>query len=113
MKYVLLVFAVLVLTSCATILNKEQQALHFYTDTNSESLKIKDVVYSLPTDVHITRSKENLTVNLLTDSLAVEYTILSEDDPVFLMGNIFIPFGYIVDLKSDKRFCYKSKVYLY
>lgn len=112
MKYVYLIFTVLALSSCATVMNEKVQMIHFYSDTNKENLKIKDSIYSLPLDIQIPRSREDLKVDVLTDSRAVEYTVLSEQDPLFVFGNIIFPLGYIVDLNSDKRFYYKETIYL-
>lgn len=112
MKYAFVVFALLSLTSCATIFNKKEQQLHFYSDTNQELLKINDSIYPLPLDIQVLRSKEDLKVDLVNDSLSTEYTVLSETDPLFVVGNMFTFVGYFVDLNNDKRFYYKDNIYL-
>ncbi len=112
MKVIPLLVVLLLLTSCATIFNKDDQKIYFYTATNKESLEVKDSIYSLPAKMRVMRSKDDLKVTLISDTLTKEFTVLSETDPVYTIGNAFTLLGYLVDANSDRRYMYRDRIYL-
>ncbi|MGG5508065.1 MULTISPECIES: hypothetical protein [unclassified Myroides] len=112
MKVIPLLVVLLLLTSCATIFNKDDQKIYFYTATNKESLKVKDSIYSLPAKMRVMRSKDDLKVTLINDTLTKEFTVLSETDPLYFLGNVVMPIGYLIDENSSRRYIYKDRIYL-
>lgn len=116
MKYLCLLVFLLMLTSCATVLNENHQSVYFYTSKNVEHIKLKDSVYELPVRINVPRAKEELKVVVVTDSTDLNYTIQSELSDRFrylnLTGVFFAPVNYAVDLTNNRRFEYPKMVYL-
>lgn len=116
MKYFALLLLVLLLTSCATVLNKDLRSVYFYSQKNVETIKVKDSIYELPVQLNLPRAKEDLKVVMMTDSTDLNYTIKSQLDNKFialnLTGLIFAPVNYAVDLTNHRRFEYPRIVYL-
>ncbi|WP_353116818.1 hypothetical protein [Myroides odoratus] len=116
MKCTLLLLALLLLTSCATVLNEDSRLIYFYSSKNLEKIKVKDSIYELPVQLNLARSKEDLKVVMVTDSTDLTYTIKAERDKKFLYlnltGVLFAPVNYAVDLTNHKRFAYPKSVYL-
>lgn len=104
------------LTSCATILNKKTYDLRVSSNEIHAKLKIYDSIYDLPNKIKVTRSKHDLNVTLITDSLNWDYIIKSAPNPTFLylnlVGSHFAPLNYAVDFTNQKRFYYGKDVYL-
>lgn len=115
MRNALLLLLALTLTSCATVFNKKSQVVYLYSTTNKESVKVRDSIYKLPLRLEVLRAKTDLNVTLLTDSIALDYTVKSNIDPKIIYnlgGLIFAPIGFAVDLTNPKRFVYEKKIYL-
>ena len=116
MKYIVFLFIVMTCTSCATILNKKEHSVYFYSQKNTETIRVKDAVYELPVHVQVQRAKEDLKVVLVTDSIDLNYTIKAELNKRFLYlnltGVLFAPANYAIDLTNHKRFAYPKRVYL-
>ncbi|MNK06458.1 hypothetical protein D3C87_243570 [compost metagenome] len=106
----------LCLTSCATIFNSKEYQLKIYSNNTKAQAKVYDSVYKLPADVAVKRSKDDLKVTLITDSLNKEFTVKSRLSPEFRWGNIafvpVMPIGYITDLTNPKRFYYGKEIML-
>ena len=116
MKCTLLLLALLLLTSCATVLNEDSRLIYFYSSKNLEKIKVKDSIYELPVQLNLARSKEDLKVVMVTDSTDLNYTIKAHLDNKFLAlnltGLVFAPVNYAVDLTNHRRFEYPRIVYL-
>ncbi|MGS4344609.1 hypothetical protein ACKUSY_03210 [Myroides odoratus] len=116
MKYWIFLGFVWMLTSCATILNKEEHSVYFYSQKNNETIRVQDSLYNLPVLVQVQRAKEDLKVAMRTDSIDLNYTIKAELDKKFLYlnatGVLFAPANYLVDLTTSKRFAYPKSIYL-
>lgn len=106
----------LCLTSCATIFNGKEYQLKIYSDNAKAQAKVYDSIYTLPADVAIKRSKEDLKVTLITDSINKEFAVKSRLSPEFIWGNVafvpIMPLGYGVDLTNPKRFYYGKEIML-
>jgi len=113
-RLLLLLLLPLCLSSCATIFNRKEYKLKIYAYENNVKAKVNDSVYTLPAYVKVKRSKENLAVQFITDSLTRNVTIKSSVNPEFIYGNLaflqFAPAGYIADCFTDKRFYYGRKL---
>lgn len=116
MKRILLLLIVLTLGSCTTIFNKKTHVLSITTNTNNAKVKVNDSLYQLPAKVTVKHSKENLPIELISDSLTKKYTLKPSVNSKFLFGNLLFldlfPVAYITDLTNQKRFSYQQKVFL-
>ncbi|TYB79228.1 hypothetical protein [Bizionia myxarmorum] len=103
-------------TSCATILKKKTYNLHILSNESNAKLKVYDSIYNLPNKIKVTRSKHDLDLTLIRDSLDVHYVIKTSPNPTFLYLNLigahFAPLNYAVDFTNEKRFYYGKEVYL-
>lgn len=105
----------LCLTSCATIFNSKEYQLKIHSNNTKAQAKVYDSIYKLPADVAVKRSKDDLKVTLITDSLNKEFTVKSRLSPEFRWGNIampIMPIGYVTDLTNPKRFYYGKEIML-
>lgn len=107
---------IVALTSCATTLTKRSYDLKIESVDNRGSVKVYDAVYALPARVPVKRSKEDLHIKLIIDSLPTEYTVRSSPNPAFVFGNLLwfsaSPVAYGIDLTNPKRFYYGRSVHL-
>ena len=75
-----------------------------------------DSIYNLPAKVKVKRSKKNLPIQLITDTLIKDYIIKPSVSPQFLYGNLAwvsaAPYAYIIDWTNPKRFYYGKSVFL-
>ena len=116
LKRLFLLAILFCLTSCATIFNKKQYKLKIYSTTANVRAKVYDSVYSLPADVSVKRSKDDLKVTMITDSLSRELIVRPRLSPQFCWGNMgflsLMPVGYLTDLTNSKRFYYGKELLL-
>ena len=113
----LLLLMPLLLTSCGTILNKKSYPLNIRSNAANASVRVYDSIYRLPAKVEVMRSKEDLYVTLITDTLSRTYTIPAIYDRATLACNIltqslFCPIGIIIDHRTEKGFYYRRKIFL-
>ncbi|MDR0229951.1 MAG: hypothetical protein LBI72_12950 [Flavobacteriaceae bacterium] len=115
-RQLVLFIAIITLSSCSTILNKKTYPVYVTSNEQHAAVKIKDSIYKLPARVQVKRSKEDLEVTLLTDSLSRNYNIQAILDPKFthlnLTGSVIAPINYAVDLTTPKRFYYGKYILL-
>ena len=115
-KLLWLLPALLCLTSCATIFTKKEYSIKLTSNKVNARARINDSTYTLPAAVKVKRSKEDLRVTLISDTITKEYTILSVVNPQFVYGNLLFldvwPAAYITDLTNPKRFYYGKKAQL-
>lgn len=104
------------LTSCATIFNRKEYKLKISSTTVNVRAKVYDSVYRLPADVSVKRSKDDLKVTMITDSLSRELMVRPRLSPQFCWGNMgflsLMPLGYLTDLTNSKRFYYGKELLL-
>ena len=112
----ILVLLPLLLSSCATVINKKQQKLDVFADKKGAKATINDSTYTLPATVKVTRSKEDLKVTLITDSITKNYIVKASPNASFIYGNLMwmqaSPLAYLADFNSPKRFYYGHKIML-
>jgi hypothetical protein len=115
-KNTLLILLIFSLSSCATIFNKKTQTLSISTNSINATVKINDSIYKLPAKVIVKRSKKELPIELVSDSLTTKYTLLPSVDGKFVFGNLaffeLLPAAYITDFTNQKRFYYQGNVFL-
>lgn len=103
-------------SSCAALALKNNYDIHFQSNVNNAKLQVSDKVYDLPADVNVKRSKEDLDVTLLTDTLQKAFVLKSGKNLSFMYGNLFLffyaPVGYGVDMLSERRFDYGNDILL-
>lgn len=118
MQKIILIFGLLIfLTSCATILNEKSYDLLVTTNAPHEAkLSYHDSLYKLPTMLNVERSRNDLLVTLIRDTLKKDYIIESKLSKEFYYDNLiflgFAPFGYLMDLTNKKRFTYGNSIFL-
>ncbi|MDD3308922.1 MAG: hypothetical protein PHY69_03050 [Dysgonamonadaceae bacterium] len=112
----LILFLGLLLSSCATLMNRTDHSVRFYSDAPDAKVQVNDSVYPLPAYIQLSRSKDNLPVKLLNDNEVKELEIKPVLTNQFLVGNLLwisgAPIGYLIDLTNEKRYYYGESVYL-
>lgn len=116
MKGILLILIAVLLGSCATIFNKKTQNISISTNSSKGAVKVNDSIYSLPAKITVKRSKEDLPIEFISDSLNKKYSLKPAVNAKFLYGNLlfldFFPLGYITDFTNQKRFSYQDQIIL-
>lgn len=115
-KNTLLILLIFSLSSCATIFNKKTQTLSVSTNSIDATAKINDSIYKLPAKVIVKRSRKELPIELVSDSLIKKYTLTPSVNGKFVFGNLLFfqlfPAAYITDFTNQKRFYYQDNVFL-
>jgi hypothetical protein len=110
MQRYILIFISIFLTSCATLINRKTYDLRLISKEPNLQVQIKDSIYKLPAKVNVKRSKNDLPIRLISDTLIRNIIIKSSPSPAFVYGNLlwaeFCPIGYLVDFTNKKRFYY-------
>jgi len=101
----------IMLSSCATILNEKNYNIYVKTNSPKKAqIKYNDSIYELPTMLNVQRSKNDLSMTLISDTLKKDFLIKSSLSEEFVYKNLvwlpFAPIGYLVDLSNDKRYTY-------
>lgn len=116
MKNSYLLIVILFMTSCATLINKQEYPLEIRTNINNSKVQLNDTTYDLPATIKIRRSKSDLVMTLLSDTLRQKFIVKSSPNGAFLYGNLiwaeFCPIAYLIDYSNSKRFYYGKSVYL-
>ena len=116
LKTLLLLPIMLCFASCATVFNKKEYTVHMYADKGDMKVKVYDTLYSLPAGVKVTRSKYNLPITVISDSVTKDAIIEPGMSPTFFYGNVSAmwacPIPYAIDLFSQKRFYYGRELML-
>ena len=115
LQILLIIIIFLSLASCATIFTKRTYEMEIKSYSNTK-IKINDSIYDLPAKVNVKRSKNDLLITLISDTLNKTYTLKPSISPKYLYGNLsfvhFAPVGYLIDLTNEKRFYYGISHYL-
>jgi hypothetical protein len=115
MKKISLSFiTILILNSCASILNGERTSIKISSDNESEIVFKKDTlaINRKRGFINPIRSKRTLTITVLKDSLKDNFYLKPKLSNLF-WGNISFNYGLgiLVDLSSDRRFTYKQNLH--
>ncbi|MFP5438566.1 MAG: hypothetical protein ACLGH8_12310 [Bacteroidia bacterium] len=113
----LLVLPLLLLfTSCATVFNRKEYNVSFYGAKPNMKVRVNDSTYMLPATVKVKRSKQDLPITVITDSVTKQAIIEHAMSPTFFYPNIilmeFAPIPYGIDLLTEKRFYYGKNLVL-
>lgn len=116
MKQILLIFSLILLSSCATIVNSDNVSVKVISD---KPLKIKNGVDSFYTvnnnlKLNLKRSKEPLILEVISDSSIRDVRVESKNSFFYTIGNIFTSYGLgmLVDKNKEKRYTYPKYIYL-
>jgi hypothetical protein len=86
------------------------------TNVPNAKAEVLDSTYSLPAEFRIKRSKEDLNIKLLSDSLERLYVVKASPNAAFLYANLIcypiLPAMYGVDFTNQKRFYYGKTIML-
>ncbi|MFP9112441.1 hypothetical protein ACLI1A_00760 [Flavobacterium sp. RHBU_3] len=112
----LLLPIILLLTSCATVFNRKEYNIKLTSKQPNLKVKVNDSVYTLPAKVKVQRSKQDLPITVISDSVTKQAVVEYAMSPVFFYGNLgafeFCPIPYGIDLLTQKRFYYGKKLVL-
>ncbi len=104
----------ILLHSCATMSVSSGYNLHFEAEGDSVSVCLNHQTKALPNSFYVTRSKQNLEFDVLTETDTMQLAIKPVLTNQFLFGNLlfggYAPVGYIYDLTNEKRFTYGDSV---
>ena len=111
----LLILSLLILTSCATIINSPDTKVRFFSREGTIPFILNNDsahIYHTDTVVRIQRSKEPLRVSIVGDSLPkTRYTVDSQLSSSYAIGNLFTYFaGYLIDLTNPKMYTYPGNI---
>lgn len=109
-KRLLPLLLLIFLSSCATIFTQKTYKMEVNSTTYNQ-VKVYDSTYTIPAKVEIKRSKEDLLMVFSSDSITKNHIIKARLNSTFIYGNLsLIPWGYLVDLNTQKRFDYGESV---
>lgn len=106
---------VLVMSSCATILNSKYKAMTVYTPEPAKVIIQKDTIYTENNEVHflLPRSKNPLTLQVNTDTIQSTLSIPANNAFAYYLNIAYnYGLGMFVDRNNPKRFTYPRRVYL-
>lgn len=111
----LLLFAVVTLTSCSTILHRKQQKINVFSNAENATITVNDSVYQLPAKIKLLRDKTPVTISYQSANKQLDTIVKGKLSPVFKSMNLtttyFFGIGYLVDLTNKKRFSYPSNIF--
>ncbi len=114
MKLILVLTALLGLTSCATILNDKAQRINVTTSNNVKTdIVVAGQTYQAPAIITLDRSEKDLIVKAQNPNCTQEYLLKSKVDNKFwiniLSGGTF---GSTTDYSTEKMWTYQDEVEL-
>jgi len=111
----LLLFSVLTLTSCSTILHRKQQKVNVFSNAENATITVNDSVYQLPAKIKLLRDKTPVTISYQSENKQLDTIVNGKLSPVFKSMNLtttyFFGVGFLVDLTNKKRFRYPSNIF--
>ncbi|MFZ4457061.1 MAG: hypothetical protein ACOYOT_12670 [Bacteroidales bacterium] len=107
----------LLLCSCATIVNSSYTELHIASELDSTRICINNDTTrwaQTPVEVQMPRSARSLLITARNRNKQQFYLVPSKLSPAFIYGNLFSGglIGYGIDLLNDKRFDYPENITL-
>ncbi len=113
---ILLCISLISFNSCATVLNKTKYNIRINSTELPAKVNLNDTILDLPASLKILRSKNDLPIELITDSSNREFVLKSSPSPTFVFGNLLwtylCPAAYLIDLTNQKRFYYGKSILL-
>lgn len=104
------------LASCATTLTRKNYNLKISSNSIGDKIEVNERTYVLPAEVKVKRSKSDLQLRLISDSVKTEYIIRSSPNSAFVYGNLLwmqvCPVAYLIDMTNQKRFYYGKSIVL-
>jgi len=112
--FTLVFFTGILLTSCASLVNKKTTPVNFSTNDDSAQICIigTQKCYTLPATIYLPRSNSDVYLRYNNDSVNFPIVLKSKLSNPFLFGNLFsfgIP-GYFFDMTNPRRFEYPKKI---
>jgi hypothetical protein len=116
MKIPIIILLSIILSTCATVMNKPITKTTIFTTKPSKIVFKTDTIPTVNNELilKVQRTREPLKIAVLTDSLQKNLVIKSRLSSEFYT-NLFVPSGIIgllVDLRTPKRFTYPNKIYI-
>lgn len=114
MKLILVIIAMMGLTSCATILNDDTQKINVTTSGNVKTdIIVNGQTYQAPSILTLDRSKEDLVIKAVNPNCTQQYLLKSKVDNKFWL-NILSggTFGSTTDYSSEEMWAYQDEVEL-
>lgn len=116
MRNLIFLIPIILLSSCATLMLRKDYDIRVSSNVPNAKAEIRDSVYSLPAEFRIKRSKEDLNIKLLSDSLKRNYIVKASPNATFLYANLIcypiLPIMYGIDFTNQKRFYYGKTITL-
>lgn len=116
MRNLIFLIPIIFLSSCATLMLRKDYDIRVSSNVPNAKAEIQDSVYSLPAEFRIRRSKEDLNIKLLSDSLERNYIVKASPNATFLYANLIcypiLPIMYGIDFTNQKRFYYGKTITL-
>lgn len=113
-KLVFSLIIILLLNSCASILNGDRTSINISADKESKIIFKKDTISinNEQTTIRPLRSKKSLQIRVLKDSLTKDFYLKKKLSKLFWL-NIFNNYGagMLVDLTNNRRFTYKHNLH--
>jgi len=111
----LLLFAVITLTSCSTILHRKQQKINIFSNTENATVTVNDSIYQLPAKIKVLRDKTPIRISYQSANKQLDTIVYGKLSAVFKSVNLsttyFFGVGYLVDLTNKKRFSYPGSIF--
>lgn len=115
-KSALLVVVILVLSSCATILNQSTKTIYITTTTPANVIVNKDTfkTFQDKTPIWVKRQSKDLKIKVFNDSVTKEVSIKPINSFAFWLNAYPTPLfwtGFLIDKKNPKRYTYPTRMY--
>lgn len=117
MTYKILLLIILIsFSSCATVLNRSKYKIKMDSTEKPAQVHLKDTILDLPAKLKIQRSKNDMPIELITNSSNKVFILKSSPSPTFVFGNLLwtylCPAAYLIDMTNQKRFYYGRSILL-
>lgn len=115
-KSALLVVLILVLSSCATVLNRSTKTIYITTTTPAKVVVNKDTLRTFQDKipVEVQRQSADLKITVFSDSVTKKVSIKPRNSFAFWLNAYPTPLfwtGFLIDGKNPKRYTYPSRMY--
>jgi hypothetical protein len=115
-KLALIVIVFLVLSSCATVLNRSTKTIYITTTTPAKVVVNKDTLttFQHKTTIEVQRQSANLNINVFNDSINKTVTVKHRNSFAYWLNAYPTPIfwtGFLIDKKNPKRYTYPTRMY--
>jgi len=114
MRFAFLVGVLLLLSSCASNLNKSTTKIKVESD-QATTIQIDTVYYRVDPkkNILVQRSKDSLVLIASRESIQKEFKLAPKNSIAYYSNALYtLGIGFLKDAKSDKRYTYQSNVYV-